>query len=121
MPCARCPRETPGTIILPKSKHDVAVSCVEQCYTTGVGVLASETEIMTAGNVLFGGVIGLGIDAAFGAMNKYPGVEVAMSPIPNCGRPTQGTRRAHGQHPGSAATAAELSPYIELPIPKVLG
>ncbi|HEU0018096.1 MAG TPA: hypothetical protein VFQ31_07035 [Methyloceanibacter sp.] len=51
--------QTPGTIVLPKSKHDVAVSCVKQCYTTGVGVLASETEIMTAGNVVFGGVIGL--------------------------------------------------------------
>lgn len=73
------------------NKHDVAVSCVKQCYTTGVGVLASETEIMTAGNVLFGGVIGLGIDAASGAMNKYqPGVEIAMSPIPNCGAPKKG-------------------------------
>ena len=51
--------ETPGTIILPKSKHDVAVSCVKQCYTTGIGVLASETEIMTADNVVFGGVIDL--------------------------------------------------------------
>ena len=37
--------ETPGTIVLPKSKHDVAVSCVKQCYTTGVGLLASETKI----------------------------------------------------------------------------
>ena len=83
--------QTPGTVVLPKSKHDVAVSCVKQCYTTGVGVLASETEIMTAGNVLFGGVIGLGIDAASGAMNKYqPGVEIAMSPIPNCGAPKKG-------------------------------
>ena len=83
--------QTPGTIVLPKSKHDVAVSCVKQCYTTGVGVLASETEIMTAGNVLFGGVIGLGIDAASGAMNKYqPGVEIAMSPISNCGAPKKG-------------------------------
>ena len=74
--------QTPRTIVL---------SCVKQCYTTGVGVLASETEIMTAGNVLFGGVIGLGIDAASGAMNKYqPGVEIAMSPIPNCGAPKKG-------------------------------
>ena len=40
--------QTPGTIVLPKGKHDVAVSGVKQCYTTGVGVLASETEIMTA-------------------------------------------------------------------------
>lgn len=83
--------QTPGTIVLPKSKYDVAVNCIKQCYTDGVGVLASETEIMTAGNVVFGGVIGLGIDAASGAMNKYqPGVEVVMSPIPNCGAPKKG-------------------------------
>jgi hypothetical protein len=31
--------QTPGTIVLPKSKHDVAVNCVKQCYTNGVGVL----------------------------------------------------------------------------------
>jgi hypothetical protein len=46
---------------------------------------------MAAGNVVFGGVIGLGIDAASGAMNKYqPGVEIAMSPVPNCGAPKKG-------------------------------
>jgi len=33
---------------------------------------------MTAGNVIFGGIVGLGVDAASGAMNKYDsGVEVA--------------------------------------------
>jgi hypothetical protein len=99
--------QTPGTIVLPKSKHDVAVSCVKQCYTTGVGVLASETEIMTAGIVVFGGVIGLGIDAASGAMNKYqPGVEVVMSPIPNCGPPKKGAGRAHGKHASASTRAA---------------
>jgi uncharacterized protein YceK len=83
--------QTPGIMTLPKSRHNVAVNCVIQCYSDGVGILASETEIMTAGNILFGGVIGLGIDAASGAMNKYePGVEVAMTPIPNCGRPGKG-------------------------------
>lgn len=83
--------QTPSNITLPKSKHNVAVACVKQCYSEGVGVLASETEIMTAGNVVFGGVIGLGIDAASGAMNKYqPGVEIAMTPVPNCGRPGKG-------------------------------
>jgi hypothetical protein len=43
---------------------------------------------MTAGNVLFGGIIGLGVDAASGAMNKYDsGVEVMMTPVPGCGMP----------------------------------
>jgi len=113
---------TPGTIVLPKSKHDVAVNCVKQCYTTGVGVLVSEIEIMTAGNVLFGGVIGLGIDAASGAINKYqPGIEIAMSPIPNCGAPKKRAGRANGKHASASTRSAQLTPHIELPIPKLLG
>ncbi len=83
--------QTPANIVLPKSKHNVAVSCQAQCYAKGVGTLASHTEMMTAGNVLFGGIIGLGVDAASGAMNKYdPGVEVVMTPLPGCGRPGRG-------------------------------
>ena len=83
--------QPPANIILPKSKHNVAVTCQAQCYAKGVGTLASHTEMMTAGNVLFGGLIGLGVDAASGAMNKYdPGVEVVMTPLPGCGRPGRG-------------------------------
>jgi hypothetical protein len=44
--------QTLGNIVLPKSKHNVAVPCIKQCNSDGVGVLASETEIMTAGNVV---------------------------------------------------------------------
>jgi hypothetical protein len=83
--------QPPANIVLPKSKHNVAVTCQAQCYAKGVGTLASHTEMMTAGNVLFGGIIGLGVDAASGAMNKYdPGVEVMMTPLPGCGRPGRG-------------------------------
>jgi hypothetical protein len=39
-------------------------------------------------NVIFGGIIGLGVDAASGAMNKYPDVvTVAMTPDPACRAP----------------------------------
>ncbi len=83
--------QPPANIVLPKSKHNVAVTCQAQCYAKVVGTLASHTEMMTAGNVLFGGLIGLGVDAASGAMNKYdPGVEVVMTPLPGCGRPGRG-------------------------------
>lgn len=83
--------QPPANIVLPKSKHNVAVTCQAQCFAKGVGTLASHTEMMTAGNVLFGGIIGLGVDAASGAMNKYdPGVEVMMTPLPGCGRPGRG-------------------------------
>jgi hypothetical protein len=80
--------QTPANVILPKSKHNVAVSCTAQCYSPGVGTLGSHAEVMTAGNVIFGGLIRLGVDAASGAMNTYdPSVEVIMTPMPGCGRP----------------------------------
>lgn len=82
--------QTPANVTLAKSKHNVAVRCQAQCYQEGVGMIASELEPMAAGNILVGGVIGIGIDAASGAMNKYaPAINVAMTPIPNCGRPNQ--------------------------------
>jgi hypothetical protein len=62
--------QTPANVILPKSKHNVAVSCTAQCYSPGISTLGSHTEVMTAGNIVFGGLIGLG-DAASGAMNTY--------------------------------------------------
>jgi hypothetical protein len=88
--------QTPSNIILPKSKHNVAVSCTAQCYAPGVATLASHTEVMAAGNVLFGGVIGLGVNAASGAMNTYDAnVDVIMTPIPACGR-TPGPKKGRG-------------------------
>jgi uncharacterized protein YceK len=79
---------SPTTIELPKSKHDIAVSCVKGCYK-GSGVISSNIEGMTAGNVLLGGVVGLGVDSASGAMNRYnSNNQFAMSLDPAC-VPTQ--------------------------------
>lgn len=76
---------TPGTVTLEKSKESVAVKCSKECYVEGGGVIASNMEGMTAGNIILGGVIGLGVDAASGAMNKYtPEIQVVMTPIQGC-------------------------------------
>jgi uncharacterized protein YceK len=94
--------QTPANIMLPKSKHNVAVPCTAQCYSPGVSTFASHTEVMTAGNVVFGGLIGLGIDAASGAMNTYDSnVEIIMTPL--CGRPP---RKAKGVPMASAPAGA---------------
>ena len=46
---------------------------------------SSNAEAISAGNVIFGGVLGLGVDAVSGALNKYPDqVTVAMTPDPAC-------------------------------------
>jgi hypothetical protein len=75
----------PATVSLEKGQDSIAVHCKKQCYTDGVGTLVSSVEAMTAGNILVGGVIGLGVDAASGTINKYePGVEIRMTPIKGC-------------------------------------
>ena len=76
---------TPATLELEKSQHNVSVTCRKRCYQDGVGVIASYTEGMAAGNVVIGGVIGLGVDAATGAMNKYADrTSILMVPVQGC-------------------------------------
>ena len=103
--------QTPANITLPKSKNNVAVSCTAQFYSPGVNTLASHTEAMAAGNVLFGGIIGLGIDAASGAMKHLRswcrGHHDAPAGLWQATGP-QGERHTHGEHASPNAGAARL-------------
>ncbi len=76
---------TPATVTLEKSQHDVQVRCKKRCFNDGAGVIPSTFEEMAAGNIIFGGVVGLAVDASSGAMNKYaPNVQVTMTRKPGC-------------------------------------
>jgi hypothetical protein len=76
---------TPATIVLEKSQDNIQVVCKKECFQDGVGIIPSHTETMTAGNIVAGGVIGLGVDAASGAMNRYNADnQFAMVAIPGC-------------------------------------
>ncbi len=72
---------TPGTVQVEKSKNDISVRCEREGFQPAVGVLSSELEGMTFGNILFGGLIGVAVDASSGALNKYPPmVQIVMVP-----------------------------------------
>ncbi len=76
---------TPASMTLDKGADNIAVTCKKECYQDGTGIIASSTEAMAAGNIIAGGVIGLGVDAVSGAMNKYNAEnQIAMVPIPGC-------------------------------------
>lgn len=76
---------TPASLVLDKSQQNITVTCRKKCYQDAVGIIPSYTETMTAGNVLVGGVVGLGVDAATGAMNKYvDNNQFTMIPIQGC-------------------------------------
>jgi hypothetical protein len=76
---------TPAQVVLSKSQHSVRVVCRKECYADGQGIINSNFEEMTAGNLLVGGVVGVAVDASSGAMNKYDArVEIAMQRLSSC-------------------------------------
>jgi hypothetical protein len=75
----------PNTISIEKASYNIDVHCKKECYEDGVGVIATSVEVMTAGNILVGGVVGVGVDALSGAINKYePEATIVMQPIKGC-------------------------------------
>ncbi|WP_431303335.1 hypothetical protein [Sediminicoccus sp. BL-A-41-H5] len=63
---------TPGTVTVSKSTRDIAVNCSRPGHLPGVASHTAQFQGMTVGNVLLGGLIGFGIDAASGALSYYP-------------------------------------------------
>lgn len=73
---------SPGEIKIEKSRHDLQVTCVKDGWQTATATLPSNFQGWTVGNLILGGFIGLGVDAASGAMNEYPNAfQVPMTPV----------------------------------------
>lgn len=72
----------PSAVEVKKSKTDLEVKCAEpQSGAHGSAVVASAIEPWVIGNILFGGLIGLGIDFGTGSAWQYPAdIRVAMQP-----------------------------------------
>lgn len=64
--------ETPASLEISKDKDELVVICNKEGYKETVIHSGSNLEGWTLGNLLIGGIIGVGIDAASGAMNEYP-------------------------------------------------
>lgn len=63
---------SPSSVTISRSKHDVQVRCTKEGYQDAAAVIPSTFEGWTLGNLIFGGVVGVGVDAATGALNDYP-------------------------------------------------
>jgi hypothetical protein len=59
---------TPAVITLPRSGKMLNFACTNGTTEN----VSSSIEPWTAGNIILGGPIGLGIDALTGAIHKYP-------------------------------------------------
>lgn len=74
---------TPGTAVVKRSKTDVKIRCTKDGFQDAEAVAPSGFEPWTLGNLLFGGLIGIGVDFGTGAIHRYPdAVAVPMAPAP---------------------------------------
>jgi hypothetical protein len=62
---------TPGTVMIGKSRQDIRILCEKPEYDNAVIDKDSGVEPWVFANLFFGGLIGLGIDHATGAVNEY--------------------------------------------------
>lgn len=63
---------TPGTVTIRRAYGDMNVKCEKAGMEPGLAVVKSSTKGMAFGNIIFGGVIGAGVDVASGAAYDYP-------------------------------------------------
>ena len=63
---------SPGSVTVEKSKEDMQVRRTKPGWQDASAIIPSNFQGWTVGNILLGGVIGLGVDAATGAINEYP-------------------------------------------------
>jgi hypothetical protein len=86
--------ETPSSVLVGKSRHDIGIDCIRAGYYPGAAVLQPHFQDMTLGNILYGWTIGLIVDTSSGAINEYPRwVDVLMTRQPLPGEPAEVTRR----------------------------
>ena len=79
---------SPGTVYVEKIVRDIGVNCTAPGHHPGAAVISAQFQPMAVGNLLIGGLVGLVVDSASGAIAEYPGV-VQMQLTP-----TRGTQQA---------------------------
>lgn len=64
--------KAPGSVTVSRAYGDLTVTCSKEGFGSATTTVASSTKAMAAGNIIFGGLIGVGVDAATGAAYDYP-------------------------------------------------
>jgi hypothetical protein len=82
---------SPGVANVDKSSNPIKATCSKPGWQNGVASVASKFEAWTVADMVTPPVLGIGLDVASGAINKYPNaIDVPMqasSPAPDAAKP----------------------------------
>ena len=99
---------TPGSAEVHKSKTDLEINCTHDGYDPAHMTMQSHFEGMTAGNLILGGVVGIGVDAASGAINHYD-KSAQITLVPSAPAASAMPAPATTQAPAAASAPAKPS------------
>jgi hypothetical protein len=72
----------PGSVAVHRSYDDLNVRCQAAGYIANAGAAPSHSKDLTAGNLIVGGLIGMGLDIGEGSAYDYPNpITVNLQPI----------------------------------------
>lgn len=63
---------TPGSVVVHRAYGPLSIICSKEGFPSGTATANSSTKGMAFGNILFGGIIGAGVDMGTGAAYDYP-------------------------------------------------
>lgn len=63
---------TPGSVVVHRAYGPLSIVCTKEGFPSATTTANSTTKGMAFGNILFGGVIGAGVDMGTGAAYDYP-------------------------------------------------
>jgi hypothetical protein len=73
---------TPGSVTVHKTKNDLVVTCSKLGFQNATATIPARFNGVTAGNILLGGIVGIGVDAASGANYGYDELtEIPLLPV----------------------------------------
>jgi hypothetical protein len=112
---------TPGPVKVKRESKTIHVVCKKDGYKDGETSMDARFETATLGNLIVGGVVGLAVDAASGAYQRYDGfVMVHLAPLPPAAavaRPTIPPAPAAAPTAAAAASRPVASTAGEGPAP----
>lgn len=103
---------SPGSVTVSRSFEDLLVNCEKDNQEPGLASVKSSTKAMAFGNILFGGVIGAGVDVATGAAYDYPTMITVLmgEKISIDAPPAEKAKEAESQAAGTVSAVAANTP-----------
>ena len=73
---------TPGSLPIKRGAQSITVTCTKEDYEDARAIMNSQLEPATAVNALVGGIVGVAVDRASGAANRYEtSLRVELTPL----------------------------------------